>query len=119
MKANAVRWTPRDDADLLEHGAAGGTFDEFAERMQCAVESVRARYLRLLALMTVEERAEARRQRDNACKQSNSLSRSTVEKRLAERAARRGLSHRSLTAELLGDPLPGRSALDQRQGSAR
>ena len=35
----------------------------------------------------------------------------------AERAARQALQHRDFTSEFFGDPLPGRSALDQRRAS--
>lgn len=119
MKANAVRWTPRDDSDLLQHAVTGGTFDEFAERMQCSAASVQQHYTRLLAKMTIEDRAEARRLRDNALKQRLGLSRSVVERLMVEANARRGVAHRDLTAAVFGDPLPGRSALDIRQGSAR
>lgn len=37
---------------------------------------------------------------------------------LAERAARRDLEHRDLTGAFFGDPLPGYSALDQREQRA-
>ena len=112
-----VKWTTADDADLLKLAARGALFDDFALRMNCTAETVRARYSRLLARLTVEDRATARRLRDNSRSRLNNLSVIATAKQLAERDARRHLSPRDLTAALLGDPLPGRSALDMRGGA--
>lgn len=38
---------------------------------------------------------------------------------LAERDRRKAVAHASITAMVFGDPLPGRSALDQKRGEAR
>lgn len=100
--------------------AAGWTWTRLGQKFGCAWETVRRRI--------DPEYAEFRKQQINRARGVHRIG--DVAPLLRERATRADVRHsaeslmddvpadtRDLTARMLGDPLPGRSALDQKKGN--
>ncbi len=114
-----TQWTKEDELFVREMYEAGASYDEIAERMSRTVHSIKAKIKRLL--MSPEQLA-ARRAQDNACKRKAKERYESVlyvvpvvtpSPVIADRDARLSIAPRDLTAQLLGDPLPGYSALEK------
>ena len=92
-------WLASEDAKILAMRADGESVAAIADEVRRTVSSVRAR------LITLQDRARAEEfyAQDRAMKFSTAYFLSS------------DIRPASLTAALLGDPLPGRSALDQRR----
>lgn len=111
-------WTAEEDARLLEKLAGrtglGQKFwisfaEEFPER---SFYALRQRYLVLR--MLAQGRKREHRQRSRATTgRIRRTQRETVQAAVRAREAAESVAPASLTAALLGDPLPGRSALDR------
>ncbi len=102
----ATRWTKAQDAELLRRCDAGETFDQLAPDFGRSHAACKQRYniLKRPVVVTV----------------AVPPSRATRSARLTEveRLRVQALVHDSLTAWFCGDPLPGRSALDQKAQAA-
>lgn len=108
--ARKSAWTPEKDACLARMWAAGVTRVEIGRALCCSDTAVAKRAINTLGLPS--RRASLRGAPDTASPPAD-----------GREVSIRALAPlpRSTTALLLGDPLPGRSALDRRraQGAAR
>lgn len=113
------RWTDREHRRLIELARAGELFSTIAEMMDRPTEGVRSKYLDLLDAMTLSARQDTRVERDSNLKLPGRSLASDAQ--LADRDARAlaRTMHRSLTAILCGDPLPGWSAFDRKPTEGR
>lgn len=114
---NGRRWTDTEHERLIAMARDGDLFSTIAAALDRPVEDARSKYLELISAMSHAARRDTRRTRDINLKlplQGFSLAGA---EQLADRDARAMAAHHSVTAALLGDPLPGRSALDLKQGS--
>lgn len=119
------RWTPDDIAKLISMAEAGTAWAVIAEALSRGPDACHTKWREL---RPAEDRARTRVARLAASKAASNTAAPRAPRRdsrdaevLAARAAlaaRRPVAaaRRSLTALILGDPLPGRSALDQRDG---
>lgn len=116
------RWTEDELVEFREMLANGVSQKDLAERFDRSVDSIKSR------IAWEKITPERRLQRNEAikCRRAKEIKsprvvieRVTVETRpaqdvLAERDYRAGLTPRDLSAALMGDPLPGYSALERR-----
>jgi hypothetical protein len=117
-----MKWTPEHDAIALEMSAADASIEDIATRLGRTKKSVSG-HLRWLRLPPERQALESSRRRggDKPLPQFNQRRVAQVPADfvpvsvLQERDQRNALMPRSITAFIFGDPIPGRSALDQRQ----
>lgn len=122
MKRILRLWTQEETDILLAMKVAGFKFRDIADKLGRPAEGVKERF-RYLHL-TEDERA-ARRERKNALRFGKrtkpakrvSYIRRTYPDFVFEDRARRLSADQTISQMLLGDPLPGQSALDRRQSA--
>lgn len=103
---NYRRWTAEEDARLLHlHDVKGWFFNAIDVELGRVNKASSDRYKRLMG------------QRGNVPRQPRTKTSRTVLRDAirADDIARASAGHTSITAMLLGDPPPGRSALDQKR----
>lgn len=83
-----MRWGDEQNASLLRMKESGKTLSEIADVFGCSVKAVHEAHIRLRAKTLVAAGGTVGRRETRP-------------------------QHTSITAEFFGDPLPGRSALDQ------
>jgi hypothetical protein len=117
-----MKWTPEHDTVAREMSAADASIEDIASRLGRTKKSVsgRLRWFRLSPARRAFENSR-RRGGDKPLAQINQRRVAQVpadfvpDSVLLERDQRNALMPRSITAFIFGDPIPGRSALDQRQ----
>jgi excinuclease UvrABC helicase subunit UvrB len=124
----AERWTAEEVSRAIEMRDLGMTADKIGVALGRSTKSIKNKFIVLS--QTPEQRIkrneyerERRRDRDKTFSRKAGIVFEAHKARIpdaviAERDARYSASHRDLTAAFFGDPLPGRSALDRKQGEA-
>ena len=110
MKAGP--WKPDDIALLVDLRAQGAAINDIAERLNRTVASVHGKLNHIRAERRPRPKAKMGRPPITPPPDDHRIA------ALAARDRRLALAPRDLTASLLGDPLPGYSALDRREGRA-
>jgi hypothetical protein len=105
-EGESTRWTKAQDAELLCRGDAGESFDKVGHDLGRSRDACKQRYNVLKRPIVVTAAV-----RPSRAAESLRLTE-------AERLRVQSLVHDSLTAWFCGDPLPGRSALDQKAQGA-
>jgi hypothetical protein len=123
-----IPWTQDEITRALKLCDLGMTADKIGVDLGRSTKSIKNKFHVLS--MTPEQRIkrneyerERRRDRDKTFSRKAGIVFEAHKARIpdaviAERDARYSASHRDLTAAFFGDPLPGRSALDRKQGEA-
>lgn len=103
------KWTAEQDATLLRLHAMGATWQEIADATSRTIFAAVGR------LKTIQQRATDAPKVGTSGIHSHERRAAIQRARQAQDEAIRAESYRSVTAYVCGDPLPGRSALDQRR----
>ena len=101
------RWTEQENETLLTRGDLGHEFGEIGKSINRSRWACKCQY-HALKRGTAKSPAEDKRFK---------TAKETIDLRIRETLANRP-EHKSLTAAFFGDPLPGRSALDQKRASS-
>jgi hypothetical protein len=124
----AERWTAEEVSCALEMRDREMTVEQIGSALGRSTKSIKNKFHVLS--MTPEQRAKRNKyERDRRRGRDKTFSRKAgivfeahkaraPDEVIAERDARYSASHRDLTAAFFGDPLPGHSALDRKQGEA-
>lgn len=100
-ECNGERWNEPENADLVASGDRGEDFGATGQRLGRTRWACKVQYDSL---------------KRNVARAGTKRGNREAMNRVAQQVRAAPVAVRTLTAELLGDPLPGRSALDQRCG---
>lgn len=110
--ANGTLWTNDEVERMVTFARNGVPFSAIGGELGRSVSGVRLKFKEYAASLTTAQRKALWLERDTNLQLPIYGLASAAQ--LADRAAREATAPSSLTAALLGDPLPGRSALDLR-----
>jgi hypothetical protein len=105
LERQGERWTEAENIRLTAAGDKSGDFSAIGVQMKRSRWACKVQYL---ALKRGQGRGAASVSNQRIARQSATA--------LAKEIRDTSPQHRSITAQFFGDPLPGRSALDQRAG---
>jgi hypothetical protein len=110
--ANGVLWRKDEVDEMVAMARNGQPFRAIADHLQRPISGVRLKFKEYARSLTPSSRKALWAERDENLQLPIAGLASAAQ--LADRAAREATTPSSITAALLGDPLPGRSALDLR-----